>query len=151
MFSFLLSLVLYCLLSAISVTMSGTTKRWFLFLLLVCLLVIFLELSPSTSSSSPSSLPSPRHWSLERPAQCSAPVEKFGFLKTHKTAGSTVQNILLRWGLTAGLNFVLPPSGNHLGPPDHPYQLTGAFSRSWYSQAEWSHSHPGHRASYLMP
>ena len=127
--------------------MSVTTKRWFLFLLLVCLLVIFLELSPSTSSPSPS-LPSPRHWSLERPAQCSAPVEKVGFLKTHKTAGSTVQNILLRWGLTAGLNFVLPPSGNHLGPPDHPYQLTGAFSRSWYSQAEWSHSHPGHRVSW---
>ena len=41
-------------------------------------------------------------------------VPSVGFLKTHKCASSSVQNILLRWGVRHGLNFVLPPAGNYL-------------------------------------
>ena len=102
---------------------------------------MFLDLTPRPASSSPSSQsPKPAHWSLQAPqsAQCEAPVEKIGFMKTHKTGSSTVQNILLRWGLNAGLNFVLPPRGNHLGPPDRPYELTSSFSRSWYRNVPWA-------------
>ncbi|XP_042911638.1 galactosylceramide sulfotransferase [Parasteatoda tepidariorum] len=39
------------------------------------------------------------------------------FLKTHKCAGSSIQNILMRYGYTNNLNFVLPRSGNYLGHP----------------------------------
>ncbi|XP_055947504.1 galactosylceramide sulfotransferase-like [Argiope bruennichi] len=39
------------------------------------------------------------------------------FLKTHKCAGSSIQNILLRYGDKHKLNFVLPRSGNYLGHP----------------------------------
>ena len=36
------------------------------------------------------------------------PRQKVVFLKTHKTASSTVQNILFRYGDKNGLNFALP-------------------------------------------
>ncbi|GIY06645.1 galactosylceramide sulfotransferase [Caerostris extrusa] len=39
------------------------------------------------------------------------------FLKTHKCAGSSIQNILMRYGDKHKLNFVLPKSGNYLGHP----------------------------------
>ena len=38
-----------------------------------------------------------------------------GFLKTHKCASSSVQNILMRFGLKNELNFVLPSAGNYVG------------------------------------
>lgn len=41
-------------------------------------------------------------------------MKSVGFLKTHKCASSSVQNILLRWGVKHGLNFVLPAEGNYL-------------------------------------
>ena len=40
---------------------------------------------------------------------------KIAFLKTHKCASSSVQNILMRFGLENELNFVLPSAGNYLG------------------------------------
>jgi len=40
---------------------------------------------------------------------------KIAFLKTHKCASSSLQNILLRYGLKNSLNFVLPSAGNYLG------------------------------------
>merc|ERR1719244_1607833 len=40
---------------------------------------------------------------------------KVAFLKTHKCASSSLQNILMRYGLKNDLNFVLPSSGNYLG------------------------------------
>ncbi|XP_065288650.2 galactosylceramide sulfotransferase-like isoform X2 [Dermacentor albipictus] len=40
------------------------------------------------------------------------------FLKTHKCASSTVQNLLVRYGERHGLTFALPPSGVYLGHPD---------------------------------
>ncbi|XP_014293483.1 galactosylceramide sulfotransferase-like [Halyomorpha halys] len=41
------------------------------------------------------------------------------FLKTHKCASSTVQNILLRYGYIRNLDFVIPPNSNYLGHPEH--------------------------------
>lgn len=40
------------------------------------------------------------------------------FLKAHKCASSTVQNLLLRFGQQRGLSFVLPMSNNYIGNPD---------------------------------
>ena len=40
---------------------------------------------------------------------------KIAFLKTHKCASSSVQNMLMRFGLDHELNFVLPSAGNYLG------------------------------------
>ncbi|GFU55664.1 galactosylceramide sulfotransferase [Trichonephila clavipes] len=39
------------------------------------------------------------------------------FLKTHKCAGSSIQNILMRYGDKHKLNFVMPRTGNYLGHP----------------------------------
>jgi len=36
-------------------------------------------------------------------------------MKTHKCASTTVQNILMRYGLEQDLNFVLPLTGHYLG------------------------------------
>ena len=46
--------------------------------------------------------------------QCSKKT-KIAFLKTHKCASSSVQNMLMRFGLENELNFVLPSVGNYLG------------------------------------
>ncbi|XP_064464654.1 galactosylceramide sulfotransferase-like isoform X2 [Ornithodoros turicata] len=39
------------------------------------------------------------------------------FLKTHKCASSSIQNIMLRFGDGHDLSFVLPPASNYLGHP----------------------------------
>ncbi|XP_077520745.1 galactosylceramide sulfotransferase-like isoform X2 [Amblyomma americanum] len=39
------------------------------------------------------------------------------FVKTHKCASSSVQNVLLRYGESHGLRFVLPARANYLGHP----------------------------------
>ncbi|KAG0701130.1 Galactosylceramide sulfotransferase [Chionoecetes opilio] len=39
------------------------------------------------------------------------------FLKTHKCASTTVQNILFRFGYSRNLTFALPDAGNYLGNP----------------------------------
>jgi len=41
--------------------------------------------------------------------------QKIAFLKTHKCASSSVQNILFRFGLKNHLTFALPSTGNYLG------------------------------------
>ena len=43
------------------------------------------------------------------------PRKKVAFLKTHKCASTTIQNILLRFGQNNDLNFVLPSKGHLLG------------------------------------
>lgn len=40
------------------------------------------------------------------------------FLKSHKCASSTVQNILMRFGITHNLDFVLPDVANYVGNPE---------------------------------
>lgn len=52
----------------------------------------------------------PNHFS------CS-PKTNIVFLKTHKCAGSSIQNILMRYGDSHKLTFVLPKNGNYLGHP----------------------------------
>ena len=44
-----------------------------------------------------------------------APQHRVAFLKTHKAASSSVQNILMRYSREHGLNLVLPSAGNYLG------------------------------------
>ena len=39
-------------------------------------------------------------------------ITKITFLKTHKTASSTLQNVLLRFGEKRNLTFALPKNGN---------------------------------------
>jgi len=48
------------------------------------------------------------------PLECGASktVTKIVFLKTHKTASSTLQNILFRFGERMELKFALPTSGS---------------------------------------
>ena len=70
-------------------------------------------------------------------SSCQAPVDKVGFMKTHKTASSTIQNILLRFGMNSGWNFVFPTTGNHLGDPQHLTKLTQPFSRKWIKNVPW--------------
>lgn len=41
------------------------------------------------------------------------------FLKTHKCASSTIQNILMRFGHTNNLDFLLPNENNYIGNPAH--------------------------------
>ena len=51
------------------------------------------------------------------------PQRKIAFAKTHKTASSTVQNVLLRYGLANGLEFLLPPVHNYLGNMLKPFTV----------------------------
>lgn len=45
------------------------------------------------------------------------PRKNIVFLKTHKCASSTIQNVLLRYGESRNLTFVLPTTLNYLGHP----------------------------------
>lgn len=72
------------------------------------------------------------------------PVKKIGFLKTHKTASSTIQNILLRYGLNHNLTFVLPSSGNYLtgnGPRSEPFQEQWLNSLPWHRRFIFTHQY----------
>ena len=51
------------------------------------------------------------------------PRRKIAFAKTHKTASSTVQNILLRYGLKNGAEFLLPWVNNYLGNMLKPFTV----------------------------
>ena len=55
-----------------------------------------------------------------------------GFLKSHKCASSSVQNILMRWGVKQEMNFVLPSSGNYMRSET---QLK--YSRDMLADTEW--------------
>ena len=132
-------------------------RSWWVLLLLLtgCLLVMFLNLSPANHMPSPAIQPSsfflmdtkinglPNKMikktnsnSKNRPS-CSSEVKKVGFMKTHKTASSTVQNILFRYGMNSGWNFVLPAHGSHLGPPRNQYKLTIPFNHAWIDDVPW--------------
>ena len=51
------------------------------------------------------------------------PQRKIAFAKTHKSASSTVQNVLLRYGLANGLEFLLPAKRNYLGNMLEPFAI----------------------------
>jgi len=57
-------------------------------------------------------------------------VKKVAYLKTHKCASTTVQNILLRHALANNLNVVLPASGNYLGR-GRKYQRAMISNTAW--------------------
>jgi len=69
---------------------------------------------------------------------CSKPVSKLGFMKTHKTASSTVQNILMRFTMNSDWNFAMYATGSHLGPPNNQYLLNRPFSSSWLDNVPWN-------------
>lgn len=54
---------------------------------------------------------------LECSSSPAVPRRSVCFLKTHKCASSSVQNVLMRYGDSHGLRFVLPPRKNYLGHP----------------------------------
>ena len=58
-----------------------------------------------------------------KPLDTCKPQRKIAFAKTHKTASSTVQNILLRYGLAIGAEFLLPWSNNYLGSMLNPFTV----------------------------
>ena len=89
------------------------------------------------------------------PTQCEEP-RKIGFLKTHKTGSSTIQNILLRFGMNRNKFFVLPFFGNLLYMPNPNQQFNKALVRQQASfrrimkngnydiftmHAKWNHDH----------
>jgi len=60
------------------------------------------------------------------------PTSKVAFLKLHKCASSSVQNILLRYSLNNKLNLVMPSRGNYLGRKI-PYQRSMLADTLWES------------------
>lgn len=50
---------------------------------------------------------------IKLPVKCTSDA-KVVFLKTHKTASSTIQNILMRWGTKLNKTFALPKSGKSI-------------------------------------
>ena len=68
--------------------------------------------------------------------KCS-PVQSVGFAKTHKTASSSVQNILLRAGLAAGWNLALPAQGHVLLRPPGTKWNSQPFQTAWLEEVAW--------------
>ncbi|XP_068246872.1 galactosylceramide sulfotransferase-like isoform X2 [Palaemon carinicauda] len=90
-------------------------------LVLGTLVTLLLYTTPQTLSSVSSfryDVLSPDE-SRESKAGLCRPAHHLMFLKTHKCASSTVQNIFLRYGYKHNLTFALPRSGNYLGNPQH--------------------------------
>ena len=66
------------------------------------------------------------------------PHVNIGFLKTHKCASSSVQNILMRYGVSHNLNFVLPSSGNVLKwEEDEKNRISHVYNREMIRGTEW--------------
>merc|ERR1712227_266010 len=122
---------------------------WILLLLFMsCLLIIFVNLGPSSELRRPPIKPGSYlkvskkddnrfgkifmlNNNTTEKKSCSRAIDKVGFMKTHKTASSTIQNILLRYDMNSGWNFVFPMEGHHLGPPQHLTELTVPFDSDW--------------------
>ena len=65
------------------------------------------------------------------------PKRKIGFLKTHKCASSTIQNILLRFVIKHKLNVVLPRRRNYLGKF---FGRDYHFDRKMMENTSWEHA-----------
>ena len=76
------------------------------------------------------------------PVTCS-PKLKVGFLKTHKCASSSIQNILLRFSLKHDLNVVLGAKNNYLGKfwPPRDFKNQDHFKREFISNTIWEKAH----------
>ena len=66
------------------------------------------------------------------PEKCVQPRTSIAFAKTHKTGGSTLQNILLRYGLKNGLTFALPKTKSWV------YGWKERFNASMVTQYDWN-------------
>ncbi|XP_019633879.1 PREDICTED: galactosylceramide sulfotransferase-like [Branchiostoma belcheri] len=77
----------------------------------------------------------------EESARKCQPKSNVVFLKTHKTASSTVQNILMRYGLARNLTFVLPYSS-------HILSTNIRFSKSAVLQERLHGDRHGNRTAY---
>jgi hypothetical protein len=55
----------------------------------------------------------------KRPLTIVEEKQRVFFLKTHKCAGTTIQNILMRYGHKENLDFLLPNKNNYVGNPEH--------------------------------
>ena len=135
--------------------MDSVVSKWSLLLLMLLLLFVYTPLLLIPGKLTPTTLYTSEPFHIKQPpailkqfiseikrnraipaVSCSAgPITKIGFAKTHKTASSTIQNILMRFGMNSGWNFVLPSAGSHLGPPRHQYQLTVPYNSSWYQDS----------------
>ena len=82
----------------------------------------------------------PKHLILESNRADCHQQENIVFLKTHKTASSTIQNIFFRYGLKNRLRFALPEKGwkSHLLGYPSPFQ------RSFLQQERFMRSNRGH-------
>lgn len=58
----------------------------------------------------------------QNPSKLRPEVRHIGFLKVHKAASSTVQNILYRFGLKRNLSFVLPTEGHYISKFKYQYR-----------------------------
>ncbi|XP_069183986.1 galactosylceramide sulfotransferase isoform X2 [Procambarus clarkii] len=89
-------------------------------LVLATLLTLLLYTTPNTTSFILSTTTTSLSLSVlggEDQPKCS-PHTHIMFLKTHKCASTTVQNIFLRYGYTHNLTFALPAADNYLGNPE---------------------------------
>ena len=66
------------------------------------------------------------------PDKCFQPRTSIAFAKTHKTGGSTLQNILLRFGYKYGLTFALPKTKSWV------FSYKEHFKASMVTQHEWN-------------
>jgi len=69
--------------------------------------------------------------------KCTGAANKVGFSKTHKTASSTIQNIIFRAAAEKDWNVAMYESGTHLGPPSSQYALSTPFQSSWLDKVPW--------------
>ena len=67
---------------------------------------------------------------LENLPNSEEPRTKVAFLKTHKTASTTIQNILFRYAYKNNLTLVLPDSGNYFGA--NGLSLKSVEDTTWY-------------------
>lgn len=83
-------------------------------LVLGTLLTLLLYTAPNATNSLRYDILAPNE---RRGGELCLPQHHVMFLKTHKCASSTVQNIFLRYGYKNNLTFALPETANYLGNP----------------------------------
>ena len=72
-----------------------------------------------------------------------SPRQKIGFLKTHKCASSSIQNILLRFVMKHDLNVVHPKKNNYLGHfhPTRYFLNQEHFKKEFIADTVWEKAH----------
>merc|ERR1711892_69444 len=107
------------------------------FLLLLIIEFNYVSRTTITESLSKPTIASQRfttsfNQTTNKTTQCTEPHQKVVFLKTHKTASSTVQNTFFRYGDKHGLNFALPK--NNGARFSYPNRLQAGLIKSLESE-----------------